>query len=285
MTTLPSSSDDGDRPLFADSVAPDQPVGAPVVRRRSVLPPVQAPASAPPPPAFSTGPAVPAAPTAAKAPAGVLIGRINSQVTEVRKPYQFLGFAVLLAVVVAAVGAVCLYAAGGALIGLLCAAIVLIAMVFLFGRLMGGWSALFVMIARGLIWLVSSVVALGVRGAGAAARGVSQTRGASRDLIVRRFQVQLVTGEYITCLLDGRLADGELQRDDHVGIVGRAHADHYIVQSVDVFSGPGGSVVRRVRATLPLDFRILRWLDRGAFVLAALVVAALVVVIVQPVRQ
>ena len=283
MTTLPSPRDDGDRPLFADSPRPDQAADAPVIRRRTEpLPPVQAP-----PTSRSVAPVAVAStpPTARTAPGRALIGRINSQVTEVRQPHKFFGFAILLAVILAAVGAGCIYATGGVLIAFLFTAFLLLAMVLLLGRLMGGWSVLFVMIARGLIWLVSMAVALGVRGAGAAVSGLNQTRGVSRDLIVQRFQVQLATGEYVTCFLNGRLADGALQRDDHVGIVGRAGKDHYVVRSIDVFSGPGGSVVRRVRATLPLEFRILRWLDRSAFVVAALIVAALVVLIVRPVRQ
>jgi hypothetical protein len=280
MTPFPSTADDRDRPLFADPPAPDQPIDTPVVRRRSALPPPpRSPGPLPvPPPANAAQPAPPSPPAAA-APAGVLVGRINSQLTETRQPHRFLGFGVLLAVVVAAIGAVLVYAAGGAMIGLLLAALMLMVLAFAFGRLMGGWSVLFVMIARGLVWLVSSAVALGVRGAGAAGRRAGQSRGMSRDLIVQRFQVQLMSGEHITCLLAGRVADGDLQRDDHVGITGQARKDHYVVRTVDVHSRTGGSVVRRIRASHPLDFRILRWLDRGAFVLAALIVAVLVAVI------
>ncbi|GHJ48947.1 hypothetical protein Cs7R123_62890 [Catellatospora sp. TT07R-123] len=286
MTTLPSAADDGDRPLFADSPALDQPLDPPVVRRRGDLPPPpRPPGPLPAPPPAHAAPPAPAPVPVAAAAAGVLVGRVNSQVTETHQPHRFLGFGVLVAVAVAAIAAVVVYAAGGALAGLLCAAVVLMVLAFGFGRLLGGWTVVFAMIARGLIWLVSTIVALSLRGAGAAARGAGRSSGFSYDLVVQRFQVQLVSGEYITCLLAGRIADGDLRRDDHVGLTGRTRPDHYLVRTVDVYPRAGGTAVRRISASQPPGFRLLRWLDRGAFVLAALLVAVLVAGIAGAVRQ
>ena len=229
MTTVPPSGNDGDRPLFAgspgDSAGNDRPFDAPVIGRRVVTPSsapsrpstprVTRPLSGPPsPPAVTPAPAPPAG-------RGILVGRINGQVTATTQQRHFFGLATLLA----------------------------------------------------------SLSLLFARGARNTARGTVRATTRSTEVTARRFQVQLMSGEYLNCLMAGEPAFDDPKKDDYVGISGRARKDHFAVRSVEIFSGPAGQVVRRVRAKHPLDLRIMRWLDRGSFVLAALIVAGAIALV------
>ncbi|HZN74167.1 MAG TPA: hypothetical protein VFC00_21065 [Micromonosporaceae bacterium] len=290
MTTVPPPRDDGDRPLFAgllgDPLRTDRPFDAPVVRRPTALPgpaPGPVPAapsrsSAPPaarPPAGLPPPAPPATAPAPVAPVrrGVLVGRVTGQMDVTRQPRRFFGLPTLLGVGTAATVAACLYATGGALVASVLAALAAVFALMALTKMSTGGGTLGRAGGRGIVRLVSTVVAFVARGAGQAALGTARATTSPGDVTVGRFQLQLVSGEYVTCLAYGELTADALHKDDHVGISGQARKDHYVVRSIEVFSAPGGPVVRRIRPKPSLDFQVMRWVDRASFVLAGLIAA------------
>ncbi|WP_117212333.1 hypothetical protein [Allorhizocola rhizosphaerae] len=278
MTTVPPSRDDGERPLFSDPGGTDQPFDAPIVRRpgqvRAVPPPPPAQYEAPPRPPTYAPPSAPAAPPAQPQTVhkGLLLGRVNGQMSVVRRPQHFYGLPILVMVLLATLAAVCLYAAGSMLVALLIAFVLL---TLLFSFAMRPITALMLAVMRSVVALISSLLIRATLLSGKAVKGTVSRTNVQQDITIRRFQVQLVSGQYVTCLMYGDLTGDEPRKDDHVGIKGRHRKDHYVVRSVHVFAPRGGQVVRQVHARRPLGLRIMRLVDAVSYVLAGLAVAGL----------
>jgi hypothetical protein len=202
-----------------------------------------------------------------------MVGTVNGQVSVTIRPQHFFGLPILVGVLVAIVAAVCLYTAGGILIALV---ITFVLITILLSMAMRPITALMLNIMRLFVRLLSSLMVRAAMLGGKAAKSTVNRSNIQQEITVRRFQVQLISGEYLTCLMYGDLTGDEPRQNDHVGLRGRVRKDHCVVRSVHIFAPRGGQTMRQVHARRPLGLRLMRLVDLTSYLLAGLAVAWLV---------
>ncbi len=289
-------------PLFADGspdgeplLFPDQPVRAGRQRDDDSAPArsntrrvggMADPAGPPGGPPVQGSPAV--APGASPAPprpsnvvtsvpaAGVFVGTVNGRVSADTGYRRFRGVAVLTVSGLLAAAAVLFLNAALFAVLLVLLLVPLIAWVVL-----GAWIGRPTTAARGAGNAIGTVAGAAVRGTRAAVRRGMGTARTRHPVTERRFQVRLLSGEFVTCLLCGDLSGDEPRHGDIVRMRGRrTRAGHYRATRVEILSSPAGPVVRRLQARLPAGLRGVRWADIACYGLSGLILlwAALTVV-------
>jgi hypothetical protein len=100
-------------------------------------------------------------------------------------------------------------------------------------------------------------------------------------LTVRRFRVQGMTGEVRVCMLVGDLHGDEVRNGDTVRIRGRRDRHGvYRVRSLEILTGPGGTVIATAESRPPAAFRTAFVVDVVGKVVGALVLVWLAVQVV-----
>lgn len=96
---------------------------------------------------------------------------------------------------------------------------------------------------------------------------------AAHDLPARRFQLTLVAGGLVDCVLYGDSQSHDLRHGDIVRVTARRNrTGNYVVHRVEVLATPTGPVVRQVAAGSSMRLRVAQLASRMYLVLAGLIV-------------
>jgi len=214
----------------------------------------------------------------------VIVGVVNGTVLQDTEYHRFWGIRVLVSALVLAGVAIAIRAVrDGATIGaslargLFPGLIVLLFLggiyAFMFGisprRYAGGLCRGARRTAAGLGRAAAHGAAAGVRGGAGAVSGTSVTE---RELTIRRFRVQTMTGDMYSCLLRGELIGDDVRQGDFVRVRGRRHRSGvHVVKTVEILASPAGATTVTISCRPPAGFAAARFAHRLGVVTGVIV--------------
>ncbi|MDG4762714.1 hypothetical protein O7632_01075 [Solwaraspora sp. WMMD406] len=208
---------------------------------------------------------------------GEFVGTVTGGTTVDAVTRHFLGVPVLVVTSLLAGGllAVDTLTDGGLLAALVWSAVVLAALLLIyritlgrwFGRALGALGRLAASAFRTVARIAARLVASTVR------TGVAVPRQGTQ-LPVRRFRVQSLSGEMVSCVLTGELVGDEPRHGDVVRISGHQRRDgRYAVHRLSRLAHPAGAVLGRAHARPSVGYRLQQVASVAGFGLSALVLA------------
>ncbi|MFY1635071.1 hypothetical protein ACN27F_17655 [Solwaraspora sp. WMMB335] len=224
-----------------------------------------------PPPLGPGGPSVRAS--------GEFVGTVTGSTTVDRVTRHFLGVPVLVVTSLLASGVLAIDTVtdGGGLLATLVSSVVLLAALLLiyrimlgrwFGRAIGALGRLAARALRTAATVTARMAASTVRTSTALSRQGTQ-------LPVRRFRVQSLSGELVSCVLTGELVGDEPRHGDVVRISGHQRRDGlYAVHRLSRLAHPAGAVLGRTHARPSVGYRLRQATSVAGFSLSVLVLVA-----------
>lgn len=224
------------------------------------------------------------------AASGEFVGTVTGGTTVDAVTRHFLGVPLLVVTALLAGGVLVIDTVtdgGGLLAGLVSSLVLLAALLLIYRVMLGRWFGRVIgALARLTGGALRTLATLSARLVASAARtGVALPRQGTR-LPVRRFRVQSLGGEMVSCVLTGELIGDEPRHGDIVRISGHLRRDGlYAVHRLSRLAHPAGAVLGRTHARPSVGYRLQQAASFAGFGLSALVIATTVAVVAASVTR